>query len=87
MPTPAPLLMRVWGIPISNPLTPTQIEMLLGENNLWADAGDSTLTYYADGNASASEALGILLGGTYNNPGSADDVSDDEALGILLGGS
>lgn len=73
--------------PFEITLTPTQIEMLLGENNLWADAGDSTLTYYAEGNASTSEALGILLGGTYNNPGGADDVSDDEALGILLGGS
>ena len=78
-------------IPLAQPfeitLTPTQIDMLLGENNLWADAGDLTLTYYADGNASTSEALGILLGGTYNNPGGADDVSDDEALEILLGGS
>ena len=73
--------------PIEITLTPTQIDMLLGENNLWADAGDSTLTYYAEGEASTSEALGILLGGTYNNHGGADDVSDDEALGILLGGS
>ena len=73
--------------PIEITLTPTQIDMLLGENNLWADVGDSTLTYYAEGEASTSEALGILLGGTYNNPGGADDVSDDEALGILLGGS
>jgi hypothetical protein len=73
--------------PFEITLTPTQIEMLLGENNLWADAGDSTLTYYAEGEASTSEALGILLGGTYNNPGGADDASDDEALGILLGGS
>ena len=73
--------------PIEITLTPTQIDMLQGENNLWSDAGDSTLTYYAEGEASTSEALGILLGGTYNNPGGADDVSDDEALGILLGGS
>lgn len=73
--------------PFEITLTPQQIDMLLGTNNLWADAGDLTLTYYADGNASTSEALGILLGGTYNNPGGADDVSDDEALEILLGGS
>ena len=73
--------------PFEITLTPTQIDMLQGENNLWSDAGDSTLTYYAEGEASTSEALGILLGGTYNNPGGADDVSDDEALGILLGGS
>ena len=29
-------------------LTPTEVEMLLGENNVWADTGDSTVTYRAD---------------------------------------
>ena len=30
-------------------LTPQEVTLLLGENNVWADAGDSTLTYYAEG--------------------------------------
>jgi hypothetical protein len=29
-------------------LTPTEVEMLLGENNVWADTGDSTVAYRAD---------------------------------------
>lgn len=29
-------------------LTPTEVEMLLGDNNVWADTGDSTVTYRAD---------------------------------------
>lgn len=29
-------------------LTPTEVEMLLGENNVWADTGDSTVVYRAD---------------------------------------
>ena len=29
-------------------LTPVEIEMLLGDNNVWADTGDSTVTYRAD---------------------------------------
>lgn len=29
-------------------LTPVKIEMLLGDNNVWADTGDSTVTYRAD---------------------------------------
>ena len=29
-------------------LAPTEVDMLLGENNVWADTGDSTVTYRAD---------------------------------------
>ena len=29
-------------------LTPTEVEMLLGDNNVWADTGDSTVAYRAD---------------------------------------
>ena len=29
-------------------LTPTEVEMLLGDNNIWADTGNSTVTYRAD---------------------------------------
>lgn len=34
--------------PITITLTPTEIKSLLGDNNLWADTGDSTVTYRAD---------------------------------------
>lgn len=34
--------------PITYQLTPTEIQMLLGNNTLWADTGDSTLTYWAE---------------------------------------
>ena len=65
-------------------LTPTQVELLQGENNIWSD-GEMTLVYLADGNASDVEALNILLGGRYVNNHEADEPSDREALDILLG--
>ena len=34
--------------PIEVDLTPTEITTLLGTNNIWADAGDTTVDYYAD---------------------------------------
>ena len=34
--------------PIEVQLTPTEITTLLGTNNIWADAGDTTVNYYAD---------------------------------------
>ena len=34
--------------PIEVDLTPTEITTLLGTNNIWADAGDTTVSYYAD---------------------------------------
>ena len=34
--------------PITYNLTPTEIKSLLGDNNVWADAGDTTVTYRAD---------------------------------------
>lgn len=65
-------------------LTPTQVELLQGENNIWSD-GEMTLTYLADGNASDVEALNILLGGRYVNNHTEDEPTDREALDILLG--
>lgn len=67
-------------------LTPQQVELLLGENNIWSD-GEMTLTYLADGNASDEEALNILLGGRYVNNHSEDEPTDREALNIVLGGN
>ena len=29
-------------------LSPTEVTLLLGDNNVWADTGDSTVTYRAD---------------------------------------
>ena len=34
--------------PITYTLTPTEIKSLLGDNNIWADAGDTEVTYRAD---------------------------------------
>ena len=68
-------------------LTPTEVATLLGENNIWSDADNITMTYFADGNASDEEALGILLGNRYVNNHGADEPTDSEALGILLGGN
>ena len=67
-------------------LTPTEVTLLLGENNIWSD-GEMTLTYLADGNASDEEALNILLGGRYVNNHSEDEPTDREALNIVLGGN
>jgi hypothetical protein len=66
-------------------LTPQQVELLQGENNIFSD-GEMTLVYLADGNASDVEALNILLGGHYVNNHEADEPSDREALDIVLGG-
>lgn len=64
-------------------LTPTEVQLLLGTNNVWSDTnGNVTLTYLADGNVSASSALNMLLGGTYTP---SADVSDREALNIIMG--
>ena len=71
--------------PFTIQLTPTQVELLQGENNLFSD-GEMTLVYLADGNASDVEALNILLGGRYVNNHEADEPTDREALNILLGG-
>lgn len=72
--------------PITIQLTATEIEMLEGDDTLWADTGDITLTYMADGNANDVEALNILLGNRYVNLGEPDEATDREALEILLGG-
>jgi hypothetical protein len=74
--------------PITYQLTPQEVQMLLGENYVWASSGDTvSVTYYAEGNANALQSLNILLGGNYSNPKTADDVSDKEALEIILGGN
>jgi hypothetical protein len=34
--------------PITYQLTPTEIKSILGDNNVWADAGNTEVTYRAD---------------------------------------
>ena len=48
-------------LPLPSPqtynLTPQEIRLLRGENNLWSDADSLSLTYYADGRADTVESL------------------------------
>ena len=46
-----------------------------------------SVTYFADGTVNNRQALRILLGDSYSNQGTTDDVSDKEALDIILGGN
>ena len=82
--------LSLW-IPLATPqtiqLTPTEIQMLLGDNTIWNDVGDMTLEYLADGPADDIDALQILLGNRYVNNGGEDEATDREALEILLGGN
>jgi hypothetical protein len=72
--------------PLTYQLTAQEVQMLLGENYIWSSSGDSvSVTYLAEGNANNRQALRILLGDNYSNPGTPDDASDKEALDILLG--
>lgn len=74
--------------PLTYQLSAQEVQMLLGENNVWSSSGDTvSVTYYAEGNANPLQSLNILLGGRYSNPKTADDVSDKEALDIILGGN
>lgn len=63
-------------------LTPTEVTLLLGTNNVWSDTGDTTLTYKADGMVNSLTALNMLLGGMYEP---SSDVTDKEALSIIMG--
>ena len=73
--------------PLTYQLTPTQVDMLLGNNVIWNDVGDMILEYLADGPADDIDALQILLGNRYVNLGEPDEATDREALDILLGGN
>ena len=75
------------AMPMTYQLTPTEVQMLLGNNTIWNDVGDMTLEYLADGPADDVDALQILLGNRYVNNGGADEATDREALEILLGGN
>ena len=39
-------------------LTPQEVELLLGQNNVWSDGGDTAVTYYADIQAYIEKKLG-----------------------------
>ena len=78
--------------PVTFSLSPQQvITALQGLNNVWANTGDVTVTFrgtpVVEPDEQPLQALNLLLGGTYRNNQTPDDVSDEEALDILLGGA
>ena len=46
-------------------LTPTQVNTLLGQNNVWADSGDVEVTYTANASLTIEEIINAItsLGG------------------------
>ena len=87
-PTTGAQLVYELAAPQTYTLTPvTPITTLAGENNVWADSGDVSVTYLADGRASNQLAVSMLLGRNYlHNPNDPDDATAAEALTILTGG-
>ena len=81
------ILVYELATPLTIQLTPTEIQMLLGDNTIWNDVGDMVLEYLADGPADDIDALNILLNNRYVNNGAEDEATDKEALEILLGGN
>lgn len=77
--------------PTETAITPTPITALQGQNNVWADSGDVTVTFrgtpIVEPDAEPLQALNLLLGGAYRNEQTPEDVPDNEALDILLGGA
>lgn len=71
--------------PLTYQLTGQELTLLAGDNNVWANTGDTTLTYYGS-QPEEVDALNLLLGGGYRNLHGPDDVSDREALDIILNG-
>lgn len=47
--------------PITIQLTPIQVELLLGENNIWSAAGDITANYYADPTLYINKKLAAVI--------------------------
>jgi hypothetical protein len=87
-PTTGAQVVDLGGSETSYQLTAQEVQMLLGENYVWSSSGDDvSVTYVADGTANNRQALRILLGDSYSNQGTTDDVSDKEALDIILGGN
>ena len=66
------------------------ISALQGYNAIWADTGDVTVTFrgtpVVEPEEEPLQALNLLLGNSYHNNQTPEDVSDEEALNILLGG-
>lgn len=77
-------LCYILATPTTVQLDPATVQLLLGENNIWTDTGDTTLTYLADGRVNSLTALNMLLGNMYTP---SADVSDREALQIIMGES
>jgi hypothetical protein len=51
--------------PITYQLTPQQIALLRGNNNVWADTGDTTLKYFTTAFEDLAEEIGFAEGGDY----------------------
>lgn len=83
-PTTGAQVVDLGGTATTYTLTPTEVQMLLGTNNVWSDTGDTTLTYKADGRVNSLTALNMLLGNMYTP---SADVTDREALQIIMGES
>lgn len=86
-----PYIVYELATPITISLTAQQINTLVGENNVWADAGDIEVTVYGteivEPDLNALQSLNILLGNRYVNTHEADEPTDEEALDIILGGN
>jgi len=69
--------------------TPTQIDILEGENNLWSTGDTMTLEYWGSepDDPQILSNLNVLLGGRYYNNHTENEPTDAEALNILLGGN
>jgi len=75
--------------PVPFSTTPTQIDILDGENVIWSSGDTNTLEYWgseADDPQILSN-LNVLLGGRYYNNHTENEPTDAEALNILLGGN
>ena len=51
--------------PVTYTLTPQQIALLRGNNNVWADTGDATLKYFTTAFEDLAEEIGFAEGGDY----------------------
>jgi len=75
--------------PVPFTTTPTEIDILEGENVLWSTGDTNTLEYWGSepDDPQILANLNVLLGNRYYNNHTENEPTDEEALNILLGGS
>ena len=68
--------------------TPTQIDILEGENVLWSTGDTNTLEYYGSepDDPQILSNLNTILGGRYVNNHTPQDLTDAEALRLITQG-